>query len=807
MIRNLLTGIFGYFFDAGEFIVGILLGILFSWIFIKIRPAREELSSWIQMRLSIRGERMGRVSLDRYRSDLIERASALHIAKALFALDEIIVEPRLLAPPTTADQGRTESAPEDTLSVLPNLPDWKYLSGLYRSPTISLAEALAGGANLLITGAPGSGKTTALAYLAIRVALRDDRAGVASSLTPVFIHAADIVLDRATQKDPLSALIAAVQSTVSPAAASRLPGHLKSQFNRGNGLLLLDGLDEFPSNELPSIASWLQELLDKYPKNRIVAAGAVKYYDGLLKVGLIPAYIAPWSDHEHRVFLDRWCEAWQENIAPLLPKKRLAEVDPALLTGWLTGLARGFTPLEMTMFVWASYVGDVRGAKISQAYESYVSRFLSPNERKSAQETALAWIQSRSGIFDDRIVRRGTPINEMADAGLVSRHAANRYTFSNPAIGAFLAASDMTENGIIEEATHLGWEPAEATMAFFSAMGDISGVAERYLNVKDDPLERHLLAAAAWLRESSAKSEWRAATLRRLATIANSHDNPYGLRLRAIHALSYSRESSVGILYQRLLASNYPSSRVLGALGLGGLGDEETVGTLRQTINDRHNLHTRQAACLALGAIGTEDALEGLGRLLLEGEEDIRIAAAEALACNPSEGYAMLREAVEMKDLLTRRAAVFGLARIPDDWSLEILETLQVEDDQWIVRGAAAEAVERRKNSPWTIRPRLAEVSEEDWLIGFAEKEGLGVAPGKAATEMIRRALNKGTPDEQISALEAIAWTGDEDLHPEVFKALRSSETHLRDAAFEALWQMSAAGFEIRKTSPVPTPT
>jgi HEAT repeat protein len=430
-----------------------------------------------------------------------------------------------------------------------------------------------------------------------------------------------------------------------------------------------------------------------------------------------------------------------------------------------------------------------------------VARFLSPNERKSAGATALNWIKGRSGIIADRAVKRGTPINDMIEAGILSRHVANRLTFSNPSVGAYLAALEMVDSGISFEAAQLGWSPAENAMCYFSAMGDISAVADRYLEVRDDPLEEHLLVMSDWIREADGRAEWRARVLRELATIANAHSKPYGLRLRTIHALAYSNEMSVAVLFRRLLQSKYPSSRVLGALGLGGLRDEDSIDALIQTINERQNLHTRQAACLGLAGIGTESSLEGLGRLLLEGDETIRLSAGEALACDPNEGYSMLREAVEIENLLTRRAAVFGLSRVSEDWAFEILETIQVEDDQWVVRGAAAEALERRQNPPWHIQPPSDDIAELTWLSDFAAREGLGVAPGKAALEMIRRALNKGTPEEQIAAMEAIAWNGGDEFSIELTQALHSDESYLRDAAFEALWQLRAQGQEMPKVA------
>ena len=85
-------------------------------------------------------------------------------------------------------------------------------------------------------------------------------------------------------------------------------------------------------------------------------------------------------------------------------------------------------------------------------------------------------------------------------------------------------------------------------------------------------------------------------------------------------------------------------------------------------------------------------------------------------------------------------------------------------------------------------------MSDLPWLNQFAAKEGIGVAPGKAALEMIRRALTKGSPEEQVAALEAIAWSQSDELNLELNQALSSGLPHLRDAAFEAIWQIERLG-------------
>ncbi len=792
----MLAGIFGWRFDWPEFVLGMLFGILVAYGAHRLLPALLSAGTWAQGRAKRAGEGFTASAKDRYREELIRRVQTLHLARAILTLDDLAVPPRVLAPPPEADPLRTDPLPEGSLAVLPNLPDVSVLSGVYRAPSLSLAEALADGVHFMLTGDFGTGKSTALAYLALHAAKRDAEAGLGAEMLPVLIHAGDLRLDRHS-RDPLDLVIDAAELTVSTGLAARLGSYLKGHAKQGRLLLLLDGLDEVTESEIVPVAAWLKTLLAAYPGNRIVAAGPARGYDGLVEAGLAPVPLAPWTEHEHRLFLARWGAAWQNYVLPSLPKNRIGEMDPALITGWLLGSIRTLTPLEATLRVWAAYAGDARGGMTADCIEAYLARFLSPDERQVTEIVGMTWIKERTGCLPERVLPRGTPVGDLAEAGFLARRFGARVSFVHPALGAYVAARGFVQGQLPDPSLLEGWPPAETCTHWIAALGDATAEAERHLRAPEDPLSQHLLLCGKWLKDAPAKAAWRPYVLRGLATTLNDVQRPYGLRLRMVHVLVVSREPTVAILFRRLLGSEAPSSRILGALGLGGLRDEETVELLTQMVEHDSELLCRQAACLALAAIGTQPALESLGHALLKGDEGVRLAAGEALACHPDEGYNMLKDALELDNMLTRRAAVFGLGRVPEPWAFEQLEKVQVDDGQWVVRGAASEAVERLKNPPWGLRAPTRDFSEVAWLVAYAAREGLGVAPGRPALEMTRRVLSNGTPEERLAALEAMAWSGSDEFNLEIAGSLRSDVAHVRDAAFEALWRLRAASAEL----------
>ena len=458
---------------------------------------------------------------------------------------------------------------------------------------------------------------------------------------------------------------------------------------------------------------------------------------------------------------------------------------------------RGRTAAEITLRVWAAYAGDVRGQRAVDDLESYATRLLSAEEQTHAEDVALAWLRASKSAIPERALPKGIPVASLVEAGILVRRAEGRVSFFQPGVGAYFGARAMAKGELSESVEQARWEPARKALHYYAVLGNPENAVRRALQAESEPLESELLNAAGWLPDSSSKAEWRGKLLRQIAKMVQDPAKPYGLRLRGVHALAMAAEASVSILFNRMLKSQATTSRVLAAIGLGGMADEGSTERLTTVIQSDPEGLVRQAACLALGAIGSDSALEGLGHALLGGDEELRLAAAEALAVHPDEGYGMLREAAEHEEIMTRRAAVFGLARVLEDWAVEMLEQVKLDDEEWIVRGAAAEALDRRQNPPWKIYPPPVEPSKLPWVQAYASKEGLAVGPGKASAEMLRRALNGGSFDEKVAALETLGWGAGEDLTLELYKALESGDDHLRDVAFESLWRLSSTGVRL----------
>ena len=249
--------------DAFSFWLGFLVAAALAYGLYRVRHVLVDYRQKLGRRL--RGLReLFTAGLERaVRQDVLRYAQTAHLAGALFQLDEILLPPRLLLPEAPFDPN-APAQDLDLTSVIPILPEWPDLAGLYRAPSLTPAEALAGGSHLLVLGAPGAGKTTLLAHIA-SVAAREDTAVLPEYHTPIFVHAGDLALPMAVGSTVLDPLLAAASARASALTGPRLPGHLRGRLRDDKCLILIDGLDELPPPAIAEAAAWLRQLLEAYP--------------------------------------------------------------------------------------------------------------------------------------------------------------------------------------------------------------------------------------------------------------------------------------------------------------------------------------------------------------------------------------------------------------------------------------------------------------------------------------------------------------------------------------------------------------
>lgn len=823
--------------DRTSFWIGFVAGILFLFILSNLRRFIPFIVKAIRKQIQTAREKATASVLARFRQEVYLYAQHQHLADALFPLDEILIQPRVLAPPAfTSELEAGEANKADITSLtIPYMPDYPELGSLYGTPTLTLPEALQGGVNLILMGNPGTGRTVALANLASMIAKRDASVGKIADFIPVLVHAAWL-LRRLSGSKPQKIheiLADAISVYTSPLTTAQIPNILRNALEYGRIFLMVDGFDEIHPDAQEISKNFLENLLKIYPKTRLIVVTGTDHYCGLNRLGLFPVAIAGWDEYDRSEFIQHWQEKWGQITTPN-ESEQTTTIDPLLIVNWLSTRDYTLTPLEFTLKVWGAFAGDVLGPDITNLLETHVRRLTVRVSNApvvlqrlavqmvvnlnlfSSQRQAERWVSRYEKVQPatqelevedtEKAPRRkksaekpgptSEAIYNLINNGILTTQDGNLH-FIHPVFLFYLAGQGLADSSystVILEQTD--WSIKHHTCAFWGYYGDISPLVDAALSSEQDPVYSQVFRIARWLRVSTETSTWRIKLMRQLVDILHKESITAGIGCRAITALALSGDPGINTLFRQMIKGNLAHLRYLGALGCGFLRDAKSVNELSALFID-DDPRINGAVCLALVAIGSKSALEAVMTLLLQGSEIARRLAAEALANNVVEGHPALEEATTMPDLLVRRSAVFGLARVRQPWAVQILEKMEIEDGQWVVRTAANQVLEEMRQPDPHIPKPLPTLTDTPWLINFAGKLGMGVASGKQALELIGKALESGEPREKLNALEYLQQNGREEVLLQIYQTYFGSQAVLREAAFNTLWHYQASGVKL----------
>ncbi len=831
---------FNFGFDTYSFFAGFIAASVFWWLLARARPLWNEMRSGFKEQQEVAQARKSNTVEENHRRSTLRRAQGMHLAAPLFALDEILQTPLVMAPQPVVEPG-TPPVFEDVISqTVPYLPTWPEIAAAFGTQSLTLPQALAGNSNLVIIGQPGVGKTVALAHLASLLANRSEEMGELQDKVPFHLHVANLKLPVTDEKDALKPITEAFAENASMLDMGRLPNFIQSVFKSGDTILLIDGFDEITPTEQQAVSDYFKMLIKVFPKNRIITTGAPEYLDGLISLGFAPLALMAWPARQNEHFIEQWGQLWSQTVSlEAWAQTGPEQVDPLLLNVWLGADNMNLTPLELTLKAWGAYAGDSLGPHVLEAIATHIRRIAPQNTPLAALETlAMQATLSAQPVFDPRKARDwvrsfepteetlsgeqlaadeiatdekpakgkkaekvSTPtyglLSKMVSSGLLIAYANNRMRFIHPVFAGYLAGRAMTTYNAQEPILNQpDWAGKYLAMRYFAAFGDASKLVQSLMEFSRLPMHRPLMMAARFLRDAPKNAPWRGKLFGTLAAILQTEGIPFGVRGQAMAAFVHSNDPNAAALFRQFAATTSFELVQLSVLGLGAIRDGKAVQVLEQTMG-APSLAVRRAACMALVAIGTNDALESVAHTLLSGDEDVRRAAAEALASDPVEGHAVLREGISHSDILLRRAIAYGLGRLEDDWAVEALRKIQIEDEQWVVRNAATEVLDAKTNITTRAPRRLKAPSDSPWLVEFASKQGVGISPGTPATDILLQALKSDDAETRLAALPYLKYVPSEGVVTQLYHAMYKDDPELREAAYNTLWEIGTSGIKL----------
>ncbi|MFD9051761.1 NACHT domain-containing protein [Streptomyces zaomyceticus] len=219
-----------------------------------------------------------------------------------------------------------------SLELAERLEDWPAGGEEANRPSIVVKRAehaLANCRRVLLRGLAGSGKTTLLQWLAVATARNElpmELAGWRGRIP--FVLPLRTLVRRGPLPEPHD-FLAAVGT---PLAASQPEGWADAVLDKGEALILVDGIDEVPQEHRGTTRDWLERLLAAYRDARfVVTTRPSAVPEGWLSSShFTELSVRPMSAADIGVFVRRWHTAARHNAATDPERSQLHDLEAAL---------------------------------------------------------------------------------------------------------------------------------------------------------------------------------------------------------------------------------------------------------------------------------------------------------------------------------------------------------------------------------------------------------------------------------------------------------------------------------------------
>lgn len=750
---------------------------------------------------------------ERYRDLVVTWARSRSPFSRIAPLDAIFVEPEFAHPP----------AP-------PESPERAELS---EPQTLSLSQIWGGHPQLVVKGASGAGKTAVLTYLALECAKTVDGEGlqtpspmseVIQGRLPLYISLSAMGWAEEEEEggEQEEAEVEAggngVERLLNAAATSvggstRLTALLRQYLEVGRAIMLIDGWDVLTEQQRQRAASWISELTESLPDNLWLVAAGTRGYAPLTEAGFAPITISPWGIEQVEAFAEKWVEIHTpaEGEPPVAAPVLASEL-------WEAGRTNPL-PLMLTLQAFVRLADEDIPNKRTALFDRTLDLLLEQEEgeevpwlpatcrttlgkialRLQQEERALIGKDELTDAIEDALPpggeRPSRAVPQVLEAltgerGVLRPADSGSYAFVHPMWRAFLAARRLVVADPARLIDRLDDPRWSEVLRFYAELGEVEPLVETLLERPDDLFYSRLRTLGSWASAAPRDAVWLEQVMSVLARQIFRPDLPPSVRQALARAVAKTDVSGIQYLFKRALEDSNVDVRHAAVVGLGEKATTSDLPLLNKALSDEASV-VREEAVRVLAQLDSDAAARRLERVLREEDDTVRAVAAEALVKSQGErSLSLLREMTESDDVATRRAAVFGLAELGERDSLEDLVR---QEEQWIVRSAAEMALEyleeQEKISGVTPPPSLDELS---WLISWAASQGESVGTGKAAREMLWRALREGEASVRLAAAQVLVQIGrPEDVDP-LRATLDDPDPAVADTALKALQEISA---------------
>ncbi|MBD1998821.1 NACHT domain-containing protein [Leptolyngbya sp. FACHB-541] len=384
---------------------------------------------------------------------------------------------------------------------------------------------------LMVLGGPGMGKSTFLRKMGLEALKGRRREGFHHPCLPVFV---ELKLFRAGEIDIRSAI-------AHEFATCGFPDHERftnTMLEQGRLLILLDGLDEVPTDRMSDAITKIQDFVDLHDKNRFIASCRVAAYRHNFR-RFTDVAIADFDDDQIQAFIANWFhsqpklgqECWEKlTSAEYAAAKELTHTPLLLTLACLLYQRAGQFPtnratlyeraLRVLLEEWAAekelprdsfYKGlDTKRKKLMLseiAYEAFKEDrlFLSKREVVEQIERSLKDMLPDEKFIDGAAVLRSIEVQH----GVLVERAEGIYSFSHLTLQEFLTAQHIVEDHrqveqlVVDYLSDERWREVFLLLAGLKKADDLLVKMQQQAQTYLTPKLQELLRWADWITTGS----------------------------------------------------------------------------------------------------------------------------------------------------------------------------------------------------------------------------------------------------------------------------------------------------------------
>ncbi|MGC9348771.1 MAG: HEAT repeat domain-containing protein, partial [Anaerolineae bacterium] len=611
-----------------------------------------------------------------------------------------------------------------------------------RQVAVDHASLLAGHNRLVITGAQGSGRTTALVMSAWEAtASLSDEPQEGQTRLPVWIDLSRFPSDVGKTDPPAPERLVSLAAAFLPAVS---PKWLLQHLRRDPCWVLIDNWHDLAPDQRHHLARWIAEAAEDFPDTYWTVASGETGYGELVELGFVPLELLPVKVQDD---LPDIYEAWRQLVGTDRPTEPASAPKTAQAEGPLTTSSPGDAMEDVVEFlrraadagapVWELHIRTALHLQTGELPERpvevlgrYIEQDLARVElgrsaedvAEQAREVVLetlidvakaqrldgrrptgqelrALIEANSPPKEERPRRLDGAVRRLVTGQSLLRHENRAWQLTHAIWSDYLTAIHLAEEGESGQEmvrAHLN-DPAWFVLTeFYAGMTNPEPLVQSLVNQAEtyDDIDT-LLRAVRWAAVGKSDQVWRKELTKVLARNFMSADVAYSDRLSLGHALGLVAGTGARAFFLRMLRHPTAEVRQAALRGLGWIGSHRDMAVLGAALREK-DAGVCESAVLALRDLGTPGATTLLSEKLPQADEAVMLVIAEALAQTPG-GPDALRDATRHPDLLVRRAAAHGLGQIPESWATEELLEIAREDPEWFVRSAADTALQAQE--------------------------------------------------------------------------------------------------------------